>query len=254
MNSATAKPSSKPTPAEALAIKPADILASAKSALEKHRDAIIRHEESFAASTLGNRLSIGLACLKAHVVFVQTDPGKKNKSGRNQHSKGGHVTRDVASETSFEGWLADEAPWLKKPTAYKYMTALRGLGLDEKATDDQVEATLDTIRHSNVEVGLAQPTLASLIASAAEPVKALPAPPTPPEQQEFAFMRERLKSFREETEHLLSLKDQLLANPDLHKAACARAYAALAELTGTQWAPSEEPDELSSIDPDFIEL
>ena len=75
---------------------PKAILCAARSALEKHREIIIGHEEKFAAASLGPRLQMGLSALQAYQVFLIKDPGKKNKTGKNQHSKSGHVTRDMA--------------------------------------------------------------------------------------------------------------------------------------------------------------
>jgi hypothetical protein len=50
------------------------------------------------------------------------------------------------------------------------------------------------------------------------------------------------------------MKDKLKENPDFHRAATARLYAALVELTGTNWAPSDEPDDLANVDPDAISI
>ena len=50
------------------------------------------------------------------------------------------------------------------------------------------------------------------------------------------------------------MKDQLKQNPDFHRAATARLYSALVELSGTNWQPSDEPDELASVNPDAITI
>ena len=225
-----------------------EILKASRAALEKHREIIIGHEDKFAAISLGPRLQMGLAALQAYQVFLIPEPGKKNKAGKNQHSKSGHVTRDMASPQGFEGWIDSECPWFKRVTAYKYMTAVRGLGLDHRATEKQVAGALKLrLRKGPV-------TLKSLCDAAVEAL----GPPAPPEktlqQTEFQFLVDGLKDFREEAERILALKDQLMANPEMHKVACARAYDILTQLTGTNWTPSDEPDELASIDPDSITL
>ncbi len=243
-----AKPSAEPAAAIIPAADPKAVLAASRSALEKHREIIIGHEDKFAAISLGPRLQMGLAALQAYQVFLIPEPGKKNKAGKNQHSKSGHVTRDMASPQGFEGWIDSECPWFKRVTAYKYMTAVRGLGLDHRATEKQVAGALKLrLRKGPV-------TLKSLCDAAVEAL----GPPAPPEktlqQTEFQFLVDGLKDFREEAERILALKDQLMANPEMHKVACARAYDILTQLTGTNWTPSDEPDELASIDPDSITL
>ena len=104
-------------------LPPATSLEAIKLALEETRGRLVAAEEVFLATTLADRLKIGLRCYQAHLVFAH-NPGKGGKPSR----------RDGSAPESFEGWLADETPWLKKPTAYKYMTAFRGLSLDERAT------------------------------------------------------------------------------------------------------------------------
>jgi hypothetical protein len=219
------------------------VLTDASKALEKLRTVIVKHEDSFHAQTLGPRLQIGLQCLKAHQVFTIKDP---KKTGAMKGKKA--VTRDGLPTEGFEGWLATQAQWLKKPTAYKYMTAVRGLGLDHAATEKQVAAALKLrLRKGPV-------TIADLCALALEAI-APPSPEAPKiEQQEFDFLRQSLSAFRVETESLCRLKEKLDAYPDFKRAATARLYTALVELTGTNWAPSTEPDDLASVDPDAITI
>lgn len=223
------------------------ILSDAAKALEKLRTVIVKHEETFHAQTLGPRLQIGLQCLKAHHVFTIPEPGKRNKSGKNQHSKG-QVTRDVASPEGFEGWLATEAQWLKKPTAYKYMTAVRGMGLDHDASEKQVAAALKLLLRKGPV------TIASLCAAALESIA--PPAPEPPQiqQQEFDFLKQACSALRQEVDSIVANKDQLDKYPDFKRAAMARLYAGLHDLTGTHWKPSDEPDDLASVDPDTISL
>lgn len=223
---------------------PKAVLTDASKALEKLRSVIVKHEDTFHAQTLGPRLQIGLQCLKAYDVFAVKDQGKKGQ-GRKPKNQ---LTRELISEGGFKGWLSSEAQWLKEPTAYKYMTAVRGLGLDHAATEKQVAAALKLlIRKGPV-------TITSLCAAALDAIG--PPAPEPPthEQQEFNFLRQNLTAFREQSENICRLKSQLDAYPDFKRAATARVYSMLWELTGTHWQPSDEPDSIASIDPDAITI
>jgi len=225
-------------------IPPKDaVLSDAKKALEKLRTVIGKHEETFHAQTLGPRLQIGLQCLKAHQVFSIQDPGK-----RGQGRKKNQVTRELISPEGFKGWLSIDAQWLKEPTAYKYMTAVCGMGLDHNSTEKQVAAALKLLLRKGPV------TIAGLRAAALQPLGPPPPEPKKLEQQEFDFLRQSLSAFREETESLCRLKEKLDAYPDFKRAATARLYSALVELTGTNWAPSDEPDSLADVDPDSISL
>jgi hypothetical protein len=232
----------KPVSTEVMPPKDA-VLSDAKKALEKLRIVIGKHEETFLSQTLGPRLQIGLQCLKAHQIFSIQDPGK-----RGQGRKKNQVTRDVISPEGFEGWLSTECQWLKKPTAYKYMTAVRGMGLDHDSSEKQVAAAL------KIQLRKGPVTIASLCASALQPINPPDPEPKKLEQQEFDFLRQSLSAFREETESLCRLKEKLDAYPDFKRAATARLYSTLVELTGTNWAPSDEPDSLADVDPDSIKL
>lgn len=229
----------KTSPEEPVAIAPHVTLSKAKTRLEALREVIATHEENFLAKTLGPRLQIGLASLRAYMVFCH-NPGK---GGRPKKT----VTRDSILSQGFEGWLEAECPWLKKPTAYKYMTALKGLGLDHTAEDREVAAALKRLLRKG-------PVSLKVLCDAAVEAVVPKADPPRLEQSEFEFLRDSLAAYREQSEAVLALKSQLEASPDMYKAACARAYATLAELTGTQWKPSDEPDALASVNPDSISL
>ena len=220
-------------------VSPSSVLDCAASALAKLRAVVIKHEDTFQLLTLGPRLQIGLQCLKAHAAFA-VNPGK---GGRPKKT----VTRDGISGEGFEGWLAVEVQWLRKPTAYKYMTAVRGLGLDHAASEKQVAFALKSLLRKGPV------TIAALCAAALDACGP-PAPAPRLEQTEFEFLRDSLVAYREQSEAVLALKDQLEASPDMYRAACARAYSTLSALTGTQWAPSDEPDALASVNPDAITL
>lgn len=234
-------PSKRAKPITTEVITPKDgILLDASKALEKLRKVVVAHEEKFAAATLGPRLQIGLQCLKAYHVFV-VNPGK---GGRPKKT----VTRDGLSTGGFEGWLATECQWLKKPTAYKYMTAVRGLQLDHDATEKQVAAAL------KLKLRKGPVTIKALCDLAVDPL----GPEVPnsgdSQQNEFEFLKKACGALREEVDALVAIKAQLDAHPDFKRVATARLYGALYELTGTHWKPSDEPDSLADIDPDAIKI
>lgn len=226
-----------------------ETLAQIKASLESLQEAHISHEEAFLQAVLPTRLKMGLHCLKAHALFALEDPAKR---GQGRKTKTITSTVDVISPQGFEGWLATEIPWLKKPTAYRWMTAVKGLRLDEKAAEADVEPALQALRDTHAEALLAPVSLKSLCDAATENIGPPVPPPPAPEQQEFNFLRDELSRYREFTDTLLNLKSQLEANPDFHRAASSRAYHVLHELTGKHWKPSDEADELADIDPDTI--
>lgn len=217
-----------------------------KAALESTRERLVAAEEVFLAASLGDRLKIGLRCYQAHLMFAH-NPGKGGRPGKPSR-------HDGSAPPSFETWLAEEVSWLKKPTAYKYMTAFRGLSLDEKATEEQVEFTLETLRHAQQQAGLPAPTLANLIAAATDRLAPPKEDDQPPAHTQLTLddYLATLKTFREDAETVI---EQAKDMPDhLRKAAAARAYATLAALTGSAWQPADEHNELGHIDPDTIAL
>jgi hypothetical protein len=230
----------------ALAAPLQSILTDCSKSILLHTGHLEERIAALQAEVLPTQLKIGLHCLKAHMAFAHNPGRGGNKSGRNQHRKSGTVHVDGSSPQGFEGWLTANHPQIKKPTAYRWMTALKGLGLNDSDKEKQVDAELAKLT--------IPPSLKSLCAAALEAIGP-PAPPPPNLQQsEFEFLKQGLTAFREETEHLLNMKDKLKENPDFHRAATARLYAALVELTGTNWAPSDEPDDLANVDPDAISI
>lgn len=228
--------------AAVIARKAPAVLADSKAALCQLRQANDALAMEFMGKALPNCLKIGLHCLKAYLVFCISDPKKR---GAMKGKK--LVTRDGLDPQSFEGWLATDVPWLKKATAYKYMTALKGLGLGELSTEDDVDEALA----EHLRVG---PVTLKLLCDQSLDQVTPPADPPPLQQSEFEFIRDGLAAFRVEGEAIIALKPQLLANPDMHRAACARAYLILQELTGTNWAPSDQPDPLATVNPDALTL
>lgn len=201
--------------------------------------AITGQIHEFQDAVLPNQLKMGLHCLKAHVLFCMTPKKSGALKGKKRSS-----TVDDLSPQGFEGWLQTRHPHLKKGTAYRWMTAFKGLGLSESHKEKDVDAALKK---------LTQPTLASLCAASLDAIG-----PPPPEQtlqqSEFEFLRDGLRDFREQAEQILHLKTQLQAHPEMLRASTARIYDLLYQLTGTHWKPTDEPDDLASVDPDAITL
>ena len=218
-----------------------------KAALEETRERLTSAEQDFLNNTLADRLKIGLRCYQAHLLFAVGADDRNGVGGR------GRKTLSSRDTVSFESWITNEIPWLKRPTAYRYMTAFRGLGLSEKATEEQVAFTLETLRHANQTSGLPAPSLASLAAAAVDRL-APPAPePAPaPTQLSFDDYLTTLRTFREDSELVI---EQAKEMPDhLRKQAAARAYATLSALTGSPWQPADTHDALADVDPDSIAL
>lgn len=218
------------------------ILRDCSGAITFHTGHLEERIAALQAEVLPTQLKIGLYCLRAHCAFAIQSPGKRGQ-GRKPNNQ---VHVDVISPQGFEGWLSANHPLIKKPTAYRWMTALKGLGLNESAPEKQVDAELAKLPGT--------PSLKSLCAAALEAVGPPPPPPPNLQQSEFEFLKQGLTHFREETEQLLLMKDKLEENPDFKRVACARLYSALVELTGTNWKPSDEPDELANVNPDSITL
>lgn len=214
------------------------------AAITDHLKAIVGKLATFEDSILADRLKVGLYALKAHVLFA-INPGKGGRPKKPSAADG-------LSTPGFEGWLESnyhptDHP-LKKGTAYAWMTALKGLGLDETATEEEIDEAV----RQNQRIGPV--SIKSLCAAAVEAI--LPPVPEPHklQQTEFEFLREGLSAFREQADALLALKSQLHDNPDMERVASARVYDLLYQLTGTHWKPSDEPDDLASVNPDAIQL
>ena len=222
-----------------------EILVAARKALEKNRQLLTVTIIEAERLMLPYKLCLGLHCLKAYMVFVFPED-QNSRGGRKSNNR---VTRDtVSSPEGFEGWAAREIPWLKRPVAYKYINAIKGLGLDENATEDDVHEALSN------QLAIGPCTLKMLCDAAAELVRPQLPPPTPDHQLEFNFLRENLHDFAVQSGNILAIADRLKTIPSMHKAACARVYGMLRDLTGTDWQPSDTPDALCEIDPDTIDL
>jgi hypothetical protein len=209
---------------------------------------VIRGEEEiFGERTLASRLHIGLACLQAHHQFAVLAPDKRGQLGG--RGKKSSSRRDELSPASFEQWLMESTNGLKKPVAYKYIAAVKGLGCDEHSSPSDVDDALETLR----EATETKPTLASLIAACPDR-SPLPPPSTGPRliQQDFEFYRAMAVDLRTQTTALVSHREDM---PEaIRRAATAQLYTALYEMTGTHWAPTDEAPDIASVDPDTITI
>lgn len=213
------------------------ILRDCSGAINVHTGVMEERIAALQLDLLPAQLKIGLYCLRAHEAFCVQDPAKQ---GQGRKPKNRVHVDTITTPQGFEGWLITNHPQIKRPTAYRWMTAFKGLGLDSTATEKQVDAELKKLLSTIPAL-----SLKSLCDSAIEAI-APPAPEPPKlEQQEFDFLRQSLSAFRQETESLCLLKDKLDAYPDFKRAAAARLYDALVQLTGTDWAPSDHPDALA---------
>jgi hypothetical protein len=224
------------------------ILKDIDAAITDHLQTIVTKISGFEDTILADRLKVGLYALKAHMLFAIQDPkkrgalnGKKSSSAADELTLGG-----------FEGWLASNYhpvhhP-LKKGTAYAWMTALKGLGLNESATEEEVDEAV----RQNQRIGPV--SIKSLCAAAVEAISPPAEPPASIKQSEFEFLRDGLSAFRQQSDALLALKAELHKHPDMERVASARIYSLLVEITGCHWKPSDEPDALADVNPDAIEL
>ena len=221
----------------------ATVLTEAAARIQALENSRAQSEHRYRLEVLPLLLKQGLHCLKAHTTFCVQDPAKRGAmKGKKSSSR-----REELSENSFKGWLTAHAPWLKESTAYKYMTAVRGLGLDDTADESAIDSALAARGIENVSLKL-------LCDSNLDPVAPTAPEPLKLEQQEFDFLRQNLSDFREQSENICRMKSQLEAYPDFMRAATARVYGMLWELTGTHWAPSDEADALALVDPDAITI
>lgn len=250
--SETLQPYKGPLHAKAEALKqqattphnPMNALTDIDAAITDHLQAIVTKIAGFEDTILADRLKVGLYALKAHMLFTH-NPGKGGRPKKPSAADG-------SSPQGFEGWLASNYhpvhhP-LKKGTAYAWMTALKGLGLNESATEEEVDEAV----RQNQRIGPV--SIKSLCAAAVEAIAPPAEPPAKIEQSELKFLRDGLSAFRQQSDALLAIKAELHKHPDMERVASARIYSLLVEITGCHWKPSDEPDALADVNPDAIEL
>lgn len=236
----TTMPASAATPAVIdgkAQLVPATDLDATAAALAKLEETVREIQTRAEAAKIPFKVKQGFHLYRAHLHFA-VNPGKGGRPKKPSRRDG------LADPASFEGWLAQAAPTIKKGAAYKYMSAFRGLGLGDDATEAEVDAAI---------AALVNPTIKALADAAVDRLGPPPeSPPAPAQQLSFDDYLATLKTFREDSELVI---EQAKEMPDhLRKAAAARAYATLHALTGTAWQPADEHDELGTIDPDSITL
>jgi len=118
-----------------------------RKALETERDDLIDLEENFKHHALGKYLRIGLQCIKAHALFAVGDAAERGAMGG--RGKSSSTVDEVSAPTSFEGWLAEEVPWLAKATAYRYKRAAIGLGVTHESDPGDVDTLLIQARQQS---------------------------------------------------------------------------------------------------------
>lgn len=213
---------------------PAVDLPAVASAIQKLEDGIQEIDRRAKIEQLPYKVKQGFHAYRAHLHFAVKD--HKERGGRKSSSR--------REELSFGGWLAESAPFLAEATAYKYMSAFRGLGLPEDCTEADVDAAIAAFT--------TPPSLAGLIAAATERLAPPSEPPAPPHQLTFDDYVATLKQLREDAD--LAIEQSKDMPEPLRKQLVARFYASLHALTGTHWQPSDDPHELGTIDPDTIAL
>lgn len=144
------------------------------AAIEKSIDLVTSHEGAFEEATLEHRLEIGLHVAKAMEVFTLTNAESAVLGGKAKAALSTVDTAETAPAipTGFVSWLAKNVPRLKRPTAYRYATAFRSLGLSTKCWNGDIQHKIKNLRHEAGKANLPMPTLAAL-------VKAAPKPPKP---------------------------------------------------------------------------
>lgn len=125
-------------------------------------DLIANHESAFEEATLEPRLLIGLEIAKAQEAFGIAADQRKGIGGRPAHTVS---QRDKVSPNplGFAAWITKEIPRLKRPTAIKYATAFRSLGLSTaEASPAKIRERIKRMRHEAGKAGQAMPTLGAL--------------------------------------------------------------------------------------------
>lgn len=170
-------------------------------------DMIAGHEEAFEEATLEHRLLVGLHVSRAMEVFVMTPSEKGKLGGRPSESLS---RRDklipeqphVLSNSGFLQWLCKEVPRLKRPTAYKYAQAFRGLALPAGAGMTQIRARIKDLRHQAGKAHLPMPRLADLVKAGKPPKPQSRALILPPDTAQLRLedARETFHTWREDFE------------------------------------------------------
>lgn len=139
----------KPIDGKAHIVKQDD-LPSLAASIEFHQQAIEEIGRKAMQAALPLKLKQGLCCLKAQALYLAAEGVKggrpKNRSESDQFSE------DAEKEpASFNDWIAGQA--LAKASAYDYMRAVEGLGLDHRATDKQLAKSYEDARKKAAKGG-----------------------------------------------------------------------------------------------------
>lgn len=151
-------------------------LRSIAEEIEDKIEIIAKHEQSFEEGTLEFRLEIGHQIAKAMELFTLANDQRQGIGGRPSETLSQCDTVSAKASVSqcdtlqpepipagFNAWLTSSIPRLKRPTAYKYASAFRSLGLStDDATPARIRTRIKDLRHVAGKSGLPMPTLSGL--------------------------------------------------------------------------------------------
>lgn len=209
-------------------------LADVVSAIAAVQDQLTAADLQHARNTLADRVWLGCLCLQGKEHHSIPNNGKRG----NQHSKAATSTRRSASEPTalvinpqgFLAWLSLAVPGIAQPTAYKYMDAARGIGLDAWSTEKEVRK-LVAQRLAEFDQREQRLTLAMLAAQGKEgPETEKPKGPGPDEIKTDAI--QTLFTFMDD---VVNVKDAF--TPVERDAVINRVAEILRRLTGKEWSP-----------------
>ncbi|MEM1083252.1 MAG: hypothetical protein AAGI48_03955 [Verrucomicrobiota bacterium] len=124
---------------------------------------VIAHTAAHRQAVLPHLLNIGLACLKAQNLFAMTPAERAKAGGKAKAASSALTKQNPHSPVSFAEWFdGSEIKGLSRPTVYNYMKAVKGLGLDHKATPRSIETKLQRLRKQSETNSLPAPSIARL--------------------------------------------------------------------------------------------
>jgi len=203
--------------------------------LGQARDTIAEAARLYDRATLADKLWVGVLLLagQEHHALPTDKRGQGRKSLLRRRSDLTEISPDEVHPQGYLAWLKAAAPWLARPTAYKYMDAARAAGLLPYTSEAETRAIVADLlaRHDAL-------TLATLVAQGKALLPSTPEPPksSPPSYQQLTF--DALLGYRAQSEQLISCVTHM--DPHQYRIACARAYDTLKRLTGQPWQPSDE--------------
>lgn len=210
-------------------------LATVVSSIAEVQDQLAAADLQHARNTLADRVWLGCLCLqgKEHHSLPVNARGQGRKKITSTRRTDSEPTALVINPQGFLAWLGLAVPGVAQPTAYKYMDAAKGLGLDAWSTEKEVRK-LVAQRLAEFDQREQRLTLAMLAAQGkeiAEPgsdqgpgKKTLDQIKTETVQSLFTFMDE-----------VVSVKDAL--TPVEADAVINRLGEILHRLTGKEWSP-----------------